>query len=804
MAKGFICYAHADRTMFHEVRKQLAALETAFPITFWDDPSLRGGDLWDEVIKAEVAAADLFLLLFSPDWFSSTYIQRTELPAILRRSENSGAPIVPVILRDCRWKARYGKFQAIPTNEAGACIPVANWKRYHDGYARVGEQVEEFLLDRMHLAPTPLAPPENIRTLPQDRSGPVWLKQDAVFAIVRSGDISDDQAAQDPAIRQLHARLRDRATDVAALLTTRAADPDADDQLRITAERARAVEAALATPTEAVPAAIGDLYDAIQMLAIGRDGVRHSRNQRPNRPDPLTAAEFAELDGLATQATLWIRQFPRAQKLDAEAVSPGDLPRLAPLAGTIINAARDARLIADADAERILALLADPEQAGDAVTAARSRAVLGTRNLLYRLGTFALGFVPDPILPGAWDDRRLTKAVEGLLVNQAEALTSFMVGLPAEVREAFGHLIAVTQEHGLRLAAPPPEPAPPPPANPPSDFSLDEVKRRVLAGEAIPAVWVPFVTRLDLSDTNLQGLVPVATLTALRTLYISNTEISDLTPLAGLTALQDLYLGSTKVRDLTPIGLINTLQSLSLRNTRVGDLTPLRPLTALQSLNLRDTSVSDVTPLGALTALQSLDLTGTQVSDVSPLGALTALQFLDLNNTPVIDVTPLAALTALQSLDLNRTSVSDVTPLTALTALQSLDFWGTPVSDVTPLASLTALQSLDLAATPVSDVTPLASLIDLQSLDLMNTKVSDVTPLAALTALQSLDLTNTQVSDVTPLGALTALQSLNLMGTKVSDVTPLASLQALKKLDLTGTHPAGVEALRRPGLEIIS
>ena len=83
MAKGFICYAHADRTMFQEVRKQLAALETAFPITFWDDPSLRGGDSWDEVIKAEVAAADLFLLLFSPDWFSSTYIQQTELPAIL-------------------------------------------------------------------------------------------------------------------------------------------------------------------------------------------------------------------------------------------------------------------------------------------------------------------------------------------------------------------------------------------------------------------------------------------------------------------------------------------------------------------------------------------------------------------------------------------------------------------------------------------------------------------------------------------------------------------------------------------------
>ena len=52
--KGFICYAHDDKLMFEEVRKQLTALESAFPIDFWNDPSLRGGDLWDSVIKAEV------------------------------------------------------------------------------------------------------------------------------------------------------------------------------------------------------------------------------------------------------------------------------------------------------------------------------------------------------------------------------------------------------------------------------------------------------------------------------------------------------------------------------------------------------------------------------------------------------------------------------------------------------------------------------------------------------------------------------------------------------------------------------
>ena len=633
MAKGFICYAHADRTMFQEVRKQLAALETAFPITFWDDPSLRGGDSWDEVIKAEVAAADLFLLLFSPDWFSSTYIQQTELPAILTRSQTSGAPIVPVILRDCRWKARYRQFQAIPSDAAGTVVPVANWKRYHDGYARAAEQVEEILLDRMNLEPTPLAPPENLRAVPQDKSGPVWLKQDAVFAIVQGGGISDDQAARDPTVRQIHDRLRDKATRLAGLLASAASDPDADPQRRIAAERARVLADALNTATEAVPARIGNLYDAIQMLAISRDSIRLSRDQRANRPVAIDAAEFAELDGLATQATLWIRQFRRAQTWDSASVTLRDLPGLAPLVGTIINAALAARLIEDTDAERILALLADPNQTGDAATAARSRAVLGTRNLLYRLGTFALGFVPDPILPGAWGDWGLADSVAALLVDQAEALTSFMVGLPGEVREAFGHLIAVAREHGLRPSAPPPKPAPPPQTSPPSDFSLEEVERRVLDGEAIPAAWVPYVTELNLAYSDLRDVTPLSALTALQSLNLMRTQVRDVTPLAALAALQSLNLWDTQVSDVTPLGALTALQSLNLWDTKVGDVTPLGALAALQSLNLRDTKVGDVTPLGALTALQSLNLMNTKVSDVTPLASLTALKNLDLTET---------------------------------------------------------------------------------------------------------------------------------------------------------------------------
>ncbi len=702
MVKGFISYSHDDIGMCRTLRASLAVLHRLHDITFWADDDIRAGDHWDRRIRAAIEEADIFLLLCSLNWLRQGYIQTDEIPAMHARAEKAQVLVIPVILGNCPWTDEYGDLQAVPTHD-GRVIPIhaqgalsnsVTWGDPGDGYVRAGEQIAAQI---RHV----FKPPTIKRTWrsivavqDQDQSATTWTKIDARFVAETGGSVDDDQAARDPTVRQIHDHLRDRAIRLAELLASPASDLDADAQRRIAAERATDLAAYLNTETDSVPARIGDLYSAINRLAISRDDMRQSPNLRANRPGALDPGEYAELDALATQATLWIRQFPRAQTWDGASVTLLDLPRLAPLAGTIINAALAARLIEDADAERILALLADPKQTGDAATAARSRAVLGTRNLLYRLGTFALGFVPDPILPGAWDDRRLADAVAGLLDDQADALTSFVVGLPAEVREAFGHLIAVTRKHGLHPSVPPPKPAPPPPTNPPSDFSLEEVKRRVLAGEAIPAAWVPFVTKLDFVFSGLR----------------------------------------------------------------------------------------DVTPLGALTALQSLDLRTPQVSDVTPLGALTALQ----------------------SLDLRTTQVSDVTPLGALIALQSLNLWGTNVSDVTPLGALTALQSLNISGTNVSDVTPLGALTALQSLNLSGTKVSDVTPLSALIALQSLNLSGTKVSDVTPLGALTALQSLGLRDTQVSDVTPLASLRSLETLTLNWRFPAGVEALRRPGLKINS
>ena len=294
------------------------------------------------------------------------------------------------------------------------------------------------------------------------------------------------------------------------------------------------------------------------------------------------------------------------------------------------------------------------------------------------------------------------------------------------------------------------------------------------------------IRSLDLANTRISDLAPLARFTMLQSINLNGTPVSNLAPLTNLATLRTLDLGETPVSDLAPLADLAALRMLDLRQTRVSDLAPLANLAALQTLFLERTRVSDLAPLASLGALRTLFLWQTRVSDLAPLANLAALRTLFLWRAPMSDLAPLANLTALQELYLWETPVSDLAPLANLTALQMLNLWDTRVSDLAPLANLTALQTLDLRETRVSDLAPLANLTALQTLDLRETRVSDLAPLANLTALQTLDLRETPVSDLAPLANLTALQKLDLGETPVSDLAPLANLTALLELDMRG------------------
>ncbi len=78
-----------------------------------------------------------------------------------------------------------------------------------------------------------------------------------------------------------------------------------------------------------------------------------------------------------------------------------------------------------------------------------------------------------------------------------------------------------------------------------------------------------------------------------RLVNLDNTRVSDLSPLAEFKFLYSLRLENSPVRDLSPVAELKNLRLLYLKNTQVSDLSPLTELKNLQWISLENTQVSD-------------------------------------------------------------------------------------------------------------------------------------------------------------------------------------------------------------------
>ena len=172
-------------------------------------------------------------------------------------------------------------------------------------------------------------------------------------------------------------------------------------------------------------------------------------------------------------------------------------------------------------------------------------------------------------------------------------------------------------------------------------------------------------------------------------LNLAQTQVADISPLAGLKNLKLLYLFGTQVTDISALAGLENLQSLCLSYTRVTNLSPLAGLKNLRWLTLERAQVSDISPLAGLENLEYLCLSYTQVTDIGPLGELVNLRYLYLFFTQVSDISRLAGLNKLEWLNLSDTQVAVISPLAELQNLKTL--WVSALTDVSSLRSLEGL-----------------------------------------------------------------------------------------------------------------
>ena len=199
---------------------------------------------------------------------------------------------------------------------------------------------------------------------------------------------------------------------------------------------------------------------------------------------------------------------------------------------------------------------------------------------------------------------------------------------------------------------------------------------------------------LDLSDTKVRDLSPLAG-APLATLDISKCkELTDLSPLRGLD-LTELNLSGTSVADLTALREMHTLEKLEMTGSKVTDLAALSAL-RLKSLNFQNCPVSDLNPIRKM-SLEEMNLRETRVADLSPLVGM-PIKSIDLSLTPVVDFSPLAQL-PLENCYLQYCRITDLALLRGK-PLKELVLWA--CLEARNYAVLTEIKTLELLMLPFS------------------------------------------------------------------------------------------------------
>lgn len=150
----FFCYAHEDEALLKQLKAHLIPLQRQGVIDLWHDRDISAGSEWEREISHYLNAAQMILLLVSPDFMASDYCYGIELQRALERHQRGEARVIPIILRPVHWQGIPGTLQALPTDAK----PVRSWPDVDEAFFDVTEGIRKVVV-QLGL-PKPFSSPE--------------------------------------------------------------------------------------------------------------------------------------------------------------------------------------------------------------------------------------------------------------------------------------------------------------------------------------------------------------------------------------------------------------------------------------------------------------------------------------------------------------------------------------------------------------------------------------------------------------------------------------------------------------------
>ncbi|HEU5381643.1 MAG TPA: N-6 DNA methylase, partial [Ktedonobacteraceae bacterium] len=138
----FICYSRKDQKYLEMLRLHLTPLKRSNDVEIWADTDIAAGENWREKIKEVISRAGVTVLLISPAFLASKYIDEDELPPLLDAASTRGTKIIPILLSPCLYtSSQLANFQL--ANER----PLLAMSQYQKDatLVKVAQRVEDIL-----------------------------------------------------------------------------------------------------------------------------------------------------------------------------------------------------------------------------------------------------------------------------------------------------------------------------------------------------------------------------------------------------------------------------------------------------------------------------------------------------------------------------------------------------------------------------------------------------------------------------------------------------------------------------------
>jgi hypothetical protein len=98
----FVSYSHKDGEIMTQLSKFIRVTMQR-EVTPFSDQNIAPGATWRDALQRAMAEASVAILIVSIDALDSECIRKEELPTLLKRREEEGLTIIPVIVRPCPW-----------------------------------------------------------------------------------------------------------------------------------------------------------------------------------------------------------------------------------------------------------------------------------------------------------------------------------------------------------------------------------------------------------------------------------------------------------------------------------------------------------------------------------------------------------------------------------------------------------------------------------------------------------------------------------------------------------------------------